>query len=98
MSLISEFNPHRINQLHHEFEGMMENLTSALESLEKATLTFKASINDKTSTEAIQIVNEYKRIIKKMQDTVTESLDAVKNASNKFAYIEDVLASNLKER
>ncbi len=98
MPLVSEFNPNRIKQLHREFEAILERLTNSLNNLEKGTLRYKNSMNDKTSTEAIRIVNEYKRIIKKMQETTTESLEAVKAGSDRFSYIEDVLASQLGDR
>lgn len=98
MPLISEFNPKKIKQLHSDFEAILDELSKSLETLEKATIKFKANFNDKTSTEAIQIVNEYKRIIKKIQETAAESITAVKEASDKFNYIEDVLASRLSER
>lgn len=98
MPLISEFNPKKIKQLHSDFEAILDELSKSLETLEKATMKFKANFNDKTSTEAIQIVNEYKRIIKKIQETAAESITAVKEASDKFNYIEDVLASRLSER
>ena len=98
MPLISEFNPKKIKQLHSDFEAILDELSKSLETLEKATMKFKANFNDKTSTEAIQIVNEYKRIIRKIQETAAESITAVKEASDKFNYIEDVLASRLSER
>lgn len=98
MPLVSEFNPKKIKQLHSEFEKNLESLSSALGELEKATLKFKNNFNDKTSVEAIQIVNRYKKIIKDIQKTAADSIEAVKNASDKFSYIEDVLASQLSQR
>lgn len=98
MPLVSEFNYARIKQLQVDFSRILEHLSQELEKLEISSNRFKNQINDRTSVEALKIINEYKTIIKKMNETVSESLKAVKSASEKFAYVEEVLASDLSRR
>ncbi len=98
MPLVSEFNYARIKQLQIEFTKILEHLSEEVNKLEISSNRFKGLLNDKTSVEALKIINEYKKIIKKMNEQVSESLKAVRLASDKFAYIEDGLASQLSKR
>ena len=95
MPYVSEFNYARIKQLQGEFSRILEHLSQELEKLENSSNRFKNQINDRTSTEALKIISTYKMIIKKMNETVTDSLRAVKDASEGFAYIEEEMANDL---
>ena len=96
MPLIAEFDYSHVRRLQTQFIKILEHLSGELERLQNSSNRFKAQLNDRTSTEALKIINDYKTIIRKMNETFNESLTAVRNAADKFAYIEEVLASELK--
>lgn len=98
MPLVSEFNYARIKQLQNQLTKTLEHLNEQLNALEVSSNRFKGQLSAKIATEALKNINESKKIIKKMNETVTEKLEAVKKASNKFQYIEEVLAEQLNER
>ncbi len=97
MAQLTEFNYAKIKMLQTSFVKILEHLNDELNRLEISSNRFKGQLNDRTSVEALKIINEYKKIIKKMNETLNESLRAVKSGSEKFAYIEEVLASELRK-
>lgn len=96
MPALTKYDPDRMRGLKKDFEGILNRLTEQLDELNHHTNSYKNSINDRTSDIAIKIVNEYRVIIKNIQESFTEYMNSVQRATEQIAYIESELADNLK--
>lgn len=95
MSLLSEFNPSKIDYLRTQLEKVLDEMTKSLDDLEKSTIKLNNGLQDRVSVEASKIVGEYKRSIKKVRQTVAETMTKVKELSNGIKATEN-MSDNLR--
>lgn len=95
MSLLSEFNPSKIDYLRSQLEKVLDEMTKSLDDLEKSTIKLNNGLQDRVSVEASKIVGEYKRSIKRVRQTVAETMTKVKELSNGIKATEN-MSDNLR--
>lgn len=95
MALLSEFDPSKNDQLRRQLEKVLDEMTKSLEDLEKSTIRLNNGLKDRVSDEAIKIVNEYKKLIKKVRETVAETMVKVKYLSDGIKSTEN-MSDNLR--